>query len=539
MKINNSSQTQITEKSEIPNGADTGLCLLNRQMEIIWLSKTMESWFGVSGELIGKKCYICFERKNIICKNCPVKKAFRDKNSHTSSIKIRFTADGKKKFHKLTATPILNNQGEVENVLETAIDIAEKRKRDIKNSGRAAETQKSTKEIIQLGKSFKKLADRHSAKLKLAKKELKTIHELGNRLIYSLDVKEILYSIANIVTKLLKVSGCVVRIVDETKTKLKLEAAFGVSDNFQEEAYILSIDEGVSGAVIKNEIPITISDISKDKRVRYYAECLNEGMRSLLATPIIFKNDILGVIIAFSKKVRHFNKSEINLLSTFAAYAAIALDNAMLYNKVHLNYYNTMITLIKAMEARDPYTCGHSERVTNYAIKIAKKLNLSNDDIELLMYAGKLHDIGKIAIPDFILKKTATLTPAERAEIEAHPVKGIEMINNLKFLKRCIPLIRHHHERYDGSGYPDKLKGEEIPFLARILSIADAFDAMTSERPYRRSLKLDEAIEEIKRNSRTQFDPQLSKLFVSILQKQPGLEITNEATSFRSIHLAN
>lgn len=379
---------------------------------------------------------------------------------------------------------------------------------------------RTNQDVIKLNKSFKKLTNIYFVKLKLAKKELRGIYDLASRLITSLDVKEILDSIVNIVPKLLRASGCVVRIVDETKEKLKLEAASGVSSKFQEEVKILSIGEGVSGSVVKNGLPIVIPDISKDERVKYHIECSKEGMCSLLATPITFKDKILGVIIAFSRKARRFNVSEVKLLSTFAAYAAIALNNAILYNKVHINYYNTMITLVKTIEARDPYTCGHSERVTNYAIKIAKRLNLNRNDIELLVYAGKLHDIGKIAIPDFILKKTTALTMAERAEIQAHPTKGIEMINNLKFLKECFPLIRHHHERYDGNGYPDKLKGEQIPLLARILAVADAFDAMTSERPYRRALKIDEAIEEIKTNSATQFDPQIALQLISMLQKQ-------------------
>lgn len=386
--------------------------------------------------------------------------------------------------------------------------------------------------------SSKKPTNRHSEKLRLAHEELKTIYEFGNRLISSLDVNEVLCSIVKIVPKLLRVSGCIVGTVDETKTILRLEATSGVSSRFQKEVRLISIGEGISGTVAKTGIPIAISDLSKDKRVKYRKECAREGMRSLLATPITFKTKVLGVIIAFSKKVKHFNGSEINLLSTFAAHVAIALNNAMLYDKVHLSYYSTIATLVKTMEARDPYTCGHSERVTNYAIKIAKEIKLCEDDIELLLYAGKLHDVGKIATPDFILKKTSALTADERVEIEAHPVKGIEMIAALKFLRKCFPLIRHHHERYDGKGYPDNLKGGEIPFLARILSIADAFDAMTSKRPYRRGLKIDEAVEEIKRNSETQFDPQLAKLFISILQEQPDFKIPNEPF-FQPIRLAS
>ena len=527
MEIENVLQNYVAGEKELLNSADSGLFLINREMEIIWVNKLMESWFGKDFELVGKKCYISLARRDTVCENCPAQKALQDKKPHINDLRARFTINGKKKYYKLTATPILNKQGSVEKILQSLIDITEKRKKDIKNKRLSIETRRLTKEIIKLSGSYKKLTCRRYAKLRLANEELRTIYKLENRLISSFDVKEVLSSIVNLVPKLLRVSGCIVRIVDETTAKLKLEAAYGVSSAFEEEAQLVPIGEGISGTVVKSREPLAISDILKGEGVRYYKEYSREGMRSLLAAPIIFKNNVLGVIIAFSKKVKRFTASEINLISTFAAHAAIALNNAIQYNKVHFNYYNTIITLVKTIEARDPYTCGHSERVTNYAIKIAKTLSLSRNDMELLLYAGKLHDIGKIAIPDFILKKTTALTPTEKAEIEAHPVKGIEMLTNLKFLRKSFPLIRHHHERYDGRGYPDKLKNAEIPFLARILSLADAFDAMTSERPYRRGLEIGEAIEEIKDNSAAQFDPQLAKLFVSILHDYPDIKIIN------------
>lgn len=517
--------------------AETGLCLVNKEMKIIWVNKLMASWFGGGKELIGKLCYERFARKSTACESCPVKKAFKDKKAHVCDLRIGFTACNNKRYYSVTATPILDKRGRVQTVLESFVDITEKRRRDIKNRWIAIETRRLSQEIIKLGDSFKKITNKRSLKLKLANKELNTIYQLGNKLISSLDVKEILSSIVHLVPKLLRVSGCIVRIVDENTSRLKVEAASGVSENFPTEINYISLDEGISGAVVKNGKTVSVSDILKDKRVKYCEECAREGIRSVLAAPIKFKKNVLGVLIAFSRTTRHFYASEMNLLSSFAAHAAIALNNAIVHERAHLNYYNTIITLVKTMEAKDSCTCGHSERVTSYAIKIAKELKLSDDDIELLLYAGKLHDIGKIAIPDFILKKTTALTPGERAKIEAHPAKGVDMVANLKFLKDCFPLIRHHHERYDGAGYPDRLKANSIPFLARILSLADAFDAMTSQRPYRRELTINEAIKEIRENSKTQFDPQLADLFISILREYPNLKIITKGTDQPSRHL--
>jgi len=503
--------------------------MLSPDMEITWVNNIMESWFGSCTQLIGRKCYECFRHSDSVCENCPAKKAFADNRFHASELCIGYTNKGKKKYYQLNAAPILDSHGKTEKVFETLIDVTEKRKKEVKNRRRFAETRKLNREIARMSKTFKKLANKRSQKLKLAHEELSTLYQLSNRLISSLDVREVLNSVINIVPRILKVAGCMVRILDDTKKQLKLEASVGVSNDFKNNAQFMPLGEGISGLVLETKSPIAIADITHDERIRYYRECLKEGIRSLLATPIMIKERVLGVIIAFSKKTKRFTKSEINLLATFAAHVAVALNNALLHEQVYHNYYNTISTLVRAVEAKDPYTCGHSERVTHYSLKIGKKLNLSDKELRLLFYGGKLHDIGKIAIPDFILKKTTTLTLMERAEIEAHPIKGVEMVMPLPFLHACLPLIRHHHERFDGTGYPDRCKGEKIPLLARILSLADAFDAMTSERPYRKSLSFSEAIEEIKRNTKTQFDPSLTKPFLELLGSQGHIRATEES----------
>ncbi|MFA4842546.1 MAG: HD-GYP domain-containing protein [Candidatus Omnitrophota bacterium] len=192
-----------------------------------------------------------------------------------------------------------------------------------------------------------------------------------------------------------------------------------------------------------------------------------------------------------------------------------------LKKELHKNYFDTVHALVLAEEARDPYMHGHTERVTEYALSIARGLNLAEHEIELLRYAAEVHDIGKISIPDFILSKPGKLTPAERAIIELHPAKGAEMLEPLEFLKPALPIVRHHHEHYDGTGYPDRLQRERIPVLARILACADSFDAMTSDRPYRnQKLTVEEALAEIKNNSGSQFDPHIANSFIRSIRSQ-------------------
>ena len=244
----------------------------------------------------------------------------------------------------------------------------------------------------------------------------------------------------------------------------------------------------------------------------------------MLFAPVILGGKTLGVISTFSRKPLRFTDEEMKLLSIFASQVAIAVEEAKHYEDTRLNYFNTIHTLVLAIEARDPYTRGHTERVTKYALKIGQALEMPKPELEILRYAGEVHDVGKISIPDFILNKPGRLTPAERAVIEIHPVKGVEMLEPLEFLKPALPVVRHHHERYDGTGYPDGLEKEKIPMMARIVACADAFDAMTSDRPYRRrKLAVEEALEEIRNNSGSQFDPHIAHIFAKTIQSNRPL----------------
>ncbi len=185
--------------------------------------------------------------------------------------------------------------------------------------------------------------------------------------------------------------------------------------------------------------------------------------------------------------------------------------------KLEQAYMESIETLRYTVEAKDPYTRGHSDRVSEYSVLIGKYLGLSDDDLHTLKIGGLFHDIGKIGIPDDILLKPGKLTPDEYSEIKNHPSIGVHILSNAAIFRDIIPIVKHHHERYDGLGYPSKLKGESIPYLARIAAVADTFDAMTSKRTYRDSLSLDIVKSEIEKNKETQFDPQVADVFLDIL----------------------
>lgn len=188
------------------------------------------------------------------------------------------------------------------------------------------------------------------------------------------------------------------------------------------------------------------------------------------------------------------------------------------YDKLEQAYMDSIEVVRHTVEAKDPYTRGHSDRVSEYSVLIGQRLGLYDQDIRILRIGGLFHDIGKIGIPDSILLKESKLSDDEYSQIKNHPTIGAHILQNATIFQDVIPIVKHHHEKFDGTGYPGKLKGEEIPSFARIAAVADTFDAMTSKRSYRNALPLDVVKAEIARCSGTQFDPEIVKVFLDILE---------------------
>ncbi|MFA5147080.1 MAG: HD domain-containing phosphohydrolase [Candidatus Omnitrophota bacterium] len=263
-------------------------------------------------------------------------------------------------------------------------------------------------------------------------------------------------------------------------------------------------------------------------------------LKASFCVPCYFKRDLLGILILGEKMSgEDFTREEMGFFVTLANDAAMAIANAQLienlqqkieeikdlYMREHRIFIHTAIALAAAIDARDPYTHGHTERVTNYCLAIAKELDgvpemgRYKNFRETLQIAALLHDVGKIGIPDYILNKSSKLTPEEFEEVKKHSIIGATILNPIKELGDVVREVRAHQECYDGSGYPDGLKGSDIPLIARIIAVADAFDAMTSNRPYRRKKEIEEALQELKRVSGTQFDPVIVSAFLLAFEK--------------------
>ena len=282
----------------------------------------------------------------------------------------------------------------------------------------------------------------------------------------------------------------------------------------------IKLGQGVTGWVARTGESLLVPDVSKDPR---YLPGL-EGIKSELAVPIRVRGEVFGVLNLESELPGVFSEDDRWLVEAVGASMGVVLENLSYVKELEDNFFATTLALAKTIEYKDPYTRGHCERVMILADRLALRIGLSEAERKKLRYASILHDIGKIGIPGRILDKPGKLTEDEYEVVKRHPVLGEELIKDVPFLKEVSLFVRWHHERWDGKGYPDGLKGYEIPLEDRIMSIADAFDAMTSERPYRRALKLDDAILELKRGAGSQFDPLLVNEFLKMLEEEGGIE---------------
>lgn len=263
-----------------------------------------------------------------------------------------------------------------------------------------------------------------------------------------------------------------------------------------------------------------VNDVQNDPRFFKGAD-ERSGFKteSMVCVPIINKGRLIGVLQAINKRNNLFTDYDAQLLGTISNQVAIAIENAKLYGELKETFYEIVFALADTIEKRDPYTGGHTKRVMDYCIAIANQMGLDRDEIEKLKLSAILHDIGKIGIRDSILLKEDKLSEEEYLAIQNHTIYGAEILKHVKKLEKIIPGVKYHHEKFDGSGYPEKLKKEEIPLIARIIAVADTFDAMTTDRPYRRGLSFEIALKELKNKAGTQFDPQIVDHLIEAFRK--------------------
>jgi HD-GYP domain-containing protein (c-di-GMP phosphodiesterase class II) len=394
--------------------------------------------------------------------------------------------------------------------------------------------------IFFSGKNFAQTLKQKNIELAHAKKKLE---ELSNKLEEKVNLRtqelekskdklSILYNISRVISSTLKLNNILkvildfsvkisganrgsVMLLDEKKNIFSVKVAYNISEKVIRETTFAK-DENTFGWVVKNKKSLYIKDLEKDNRFSK-KKGIDYKLKQLLMVPVIIEGEVKGVINLSNNT--SFATDTISLLKSFSEQAAVTINNARLYQKIQDSYFEIVKALAQAIEAKDPYTHGHSERVMEYAVQIAQKLGLPEEEIKSLRYAAILHDIGKIGVRGIILNNPDGLTDQEYNEVKKHPLIGENIIQPIELLQPIRPLIRHHHEWYNGKGYPDGLSKEDIPLSARILAVADTYDAMKFDRPYRKALTEEVIIQELKQGSGTQYDPKLVEVFLEILKQ--------------------
>lgn len=244
-------------------------------------------------------------------------------------------------------------------------------------------------------------------------------------------------------------------------------------------------------------------------------------LRDTIVMPLKPRDKLLGIMQVANKRGNFsYRPEDLDLLKILGSQVGFVIQNADLFNNLQKAYIDTLSALTSAIDAKDSYTRGHSERVTELSLRLATEIGLEQMEVEKIKLGGLLHDIGKIGIPEGILNKPGRLNDEEFEIIKSHPDLGLHILGKVEFLESIVPIIRYHHERFDGKGYPTGLKGEEIPLLARVVSVVDTYDAMTTDRPYRKAMTVEEALKEIDRCSGSQFDPEIAAHFIRMTMRE-------------------
>ncbi len=304
-------------------------------------------------------------------------------------------------------------------------------------------------------------------------------------------------------------------LLDEEKKELVVEYSQGMAEARSSGKRSVPVGHGLAGWVAANRKPLLVEDFSVQDTFSPVSS-IGYERRTAISAPIMIRDELIGVISLINRKDQiPFTEEERTLLATIASETAMAIHNALLLEKIQRSYFSMVQSLIVAVESKDMYTKGHSERVTQYSLLIGEQMGLNMEQLEVVQQAAVLHDIGKITIELSILNKPTALDQEEYDKIKDHPLIGYRILEPIEFDDRVKLCILQHHERPDGKGYPNGLRADEVLFESKILAAADAFDAMTTKRPYRDPLNISDALREMEKCAGTQFDSEV----VGVLRK--------------------
>lgn len=373
-------------------------------------------------------------------------------------------------------------------------------------------------EIAVLGQSFNDMVDslrERSDSLTKKVLELATLYEMSRALGSTLDLDELLNSTLDSALRIFDLDVGYIALRDRESGALEIRAVRG-DDLPDERKGAGAVSASMAEWVVREGRPLIFNP---DAAATGQQVDTLTGARAALCVPLVSAEGTIGAITVGSSDADYrFNSDDVRLLSTIGNHVTIAIGNIELFLSLQEAYLATVRSLAAAVDAKDSYTRGHSDKVAGYATLIAQRMNLSHEQLTALEMAAYLHDIGKIGVSEDILLKPGRLSDDEMAQMRHHPLIGANILKPVAFPWAITPIVRHHHEYYDGGGYPAGLRGEEIPLLARILCVADSYEAITADRPYREGRSAQEAVTELKRCAGTQFDPQVVEVMTAVVE---------------------
>jgi len=349
--------------------------------------------------------------------------------------------------------------------------------------------------------------------------ELAILAEAATLLRAAHNVEEMYAVLLNHAVKVGRADAGILCMVDRERGEIVTCAAHALPQTFLGRRH--PIGEGLVSWVIENNAPASSENLEEDPRIvlREAVQGLQAGLLVPLRTT---GGEVVGTLLLGRRARDPFGTTEERILQAVAEMGANALQRAELFEELENAYLQAVVALSKAIDARDSATGHHSNRIAILAAAVAEALGCTREDIETILWGAALHDIGKISISDAILHKTGPLTEEEWTLIRRHPAIGSEIVAPLRRLNKVLPMIRYHQEHWDGTGYPEGLRGEEIPLGARILAVVDAYVAMTEDRPYRKARTHEQAIEEVRRQAGKQFDPRVVEVFCQVVERVKG-----------------
>lgn len=348
--------------------------------------------------------------------------------------------------------------------------------------------------------------------------ELESLLEIGSELASTLDLGHVLELALEKAEELCRAETSSIWELDDERGELFFRVVRG-SAAVQIRGLRVPLGTGIVGSVASSGQSALVNDVENDPRWRGDAKSTFHT-HAILAVPLIAQGRVIGVLQLLNSAHGHgFTLDDLRRMELFAGILANAVANARLYAAQKRQFVDAVTALAEAVEKRDPYTGGHVRRVVGYSLLLGRELGLDPQELEDLFLAATLHDIGKIATPDEVLRKPAPLDPEERAVMERHPLDGVEILQPIRGFRHLLTGVRSHHERPDGRGYPDGLLDAELGVLPRIIAVADTFDAMTTSRPYRRALDATIAADEIARGVGTQFCARVAGAFARLWER--------------------